>query len=137
LIETGEPLWDLIDPQVEIEPDPFGPFGGRTYVGHEGLQNWGRDITEVATEAWSEIDDVIDAGDVVVVLGRNWTRGRYSEATGGELVVGLPFAWGLSDTRRATRPSQGLSTPSGGPRSRRAAGVGDVAGERGGGARPL
>ena len=93
MIETGEPRWDLIDPQVEIEPDPFGPFGGRTYVAHEGLQNWGRDITEVATEAWSEIDDVIDAGDVVVVLGRNWTRGRYSEATGGELVVGLPFAW--------------------------------------------
>jgi ketosteroid isomerase-like protein len=93
LIETGEPLWELIDPQVVIEPDPFGPFGGRTYVGHEGLQSWTHDITEVATEAWPEIDDVIDAGDSVVVLGRNWTRGRYSDASGGELVGGLPFAW--------------------------------------------
>jgi ketosteroid isomerase-like protein len=88
---TGELPLDLVDAGVELVPDPMGPFGG-TYRGHEGVRRWFSELTELdAIESRLEVDELIDAGDAVVLIARRRVRARYSDTTGGVLTTELPF----------------------------------------------
>jgi ketosteroid isomerase-like protein len=79
--ETGEFLWAEIDPDAVFVIDP-GSFVAGTYRGHEGLRDLLRLTDEVFDEFRYEVDEIADAGDSVVVLGRICGRGVQSGATG-------------------------------------------------------
>jgi len=87
--EMGEPPWNEVDPDAVFEIDP-GSFVGGTYRGHEGIRELLRLTAEVFEEFRYQVDELIDAGDSVVVLGRIHARGVQSGATGmqqGALVL--------------------------------------------------
>ena len=79
--ETGEPLWTEIDPDAVFVIDP-GAFVAGTYRGHEGIRDLLRLTAEVFDEFRYEVEDVVGAGDSVLVLGRIRARGVQSGATG-------------------------------------------------------
>jgi uncharacterized protein len=79
--ETGEPPWAHIDPDAVFEIDP-GSFVGGTYRGHEGIRELLRLTDEVFAEFRYQVNELIDAGDSVIVLGRIYARGVQSGATG-------------------------------------------------------
>ena len=79
--ETGEFLWAEIDPEAVFVIDSASFVGG-TYRGHEGIRELHRLTDEVFDEFWYEVEDMVHAGDSVVVLGRNCARGAQSGATG-------------------------------------------------------
>jgi ketosteroid isomerase-like protein len=86
---TGEPDWSDIDRDAVWVIDP-GSFVAGTYRGHEGIRRLLRLTAEVFAEFRYEVDEVVEAGDSVVVLGRIRARGVQSGATGtqsGALVV--------------------------------------------------
>jgi ketosteroid isomerase-like protein len=78
--QTGEPLWEAIDPDVEWVIDPTGLLAG-TYRGHEGIRTFLERLGEVFDNLHVEIDDLIDAGDSVVMLCRARNRGKGSGMT--------------------------------------------------------
>ena len=82
------------------------------------------------TSAWDdwelEVEDYIDAGDTVVVIVRQ--RGR-SKSTG--VLVEMRFGQVWTTRGGEGNPDADVREPGRSPRSRRAVGVGDVAGERG------
>jgi uncharacterized protein len=89
--ETGEPPWAEVDPDAVFVIDP-GSFVGGTYRGHEGIRTLLRLTAEVFDEFRYEVEELVDAGDSVVVLGRIHARGVHSGATGtqyGALVFGV------------------------------------------------
>jgi ketosteroid isomerase-like protein len=79
--ETGEPLWNEIDPDAVFVIDPESFVAG-TYRGHEGIRDLFRLTAEVFDQFRYEVGDVVDAGDSVLVLGRISARGIQSGATG-------------------------------------------------------
>ncbi len=79
--ETGQFLWAEIHPDAVFVIDP-GSFVGGTYRGHEGIKELLRLTDEVFDEFRYEVEDILDAGDSVVVLGRVYARGVQSGATG-------------------------------------------------------
>jgi uncharacterized protein len=88
---TGEPPWALVDPDAVFVIDP-GSFVAGTYRGHEGIQTLLRLTAEVFDEFRYEVEEMVDEGDSVVVLGRIRARGVQSGATGtqhGALVFEL------------------------------------------------
>ena len=91
--ETGEFVWELFDPQVELVIDPFANLAG-TYVGHEGVRRYLDDLMALRPmEARIDVDELVDAGDTVVWIGRYWTRGRYSDAAHSEIAGEIPVGW--------------------------------------------
>src|SRR5947208_3104470 len=92
LNRTGEPLREVLDPEVELIIDPTGLLAG-TYRGHEGFRRFIERLSEGFDEWHVEIDDVIDAGDSVVMLGRTRNRGR-----GSGMTVEQPLGW-VQDVR--------------------------------------
>jgi hypothetical protein len=81
--EAGEPVWAEIDPDAEFVIDPGSLLAG-TYRGHEGFRELLRLTNEVMDDFRYEVDDMVDAGDSVLVLGRLSARGVQSGATGGQ-----------------------------------------------------
>jgi ketosteroid isomerase-like protein len=81
--ETGEPLWAEIDPEAVFLIDP-GSFVAGTYRGHEGIRDLLRLTAEVFDQFRYEVDDLVDAGDSVLVLSRIRARGVQSGATGAQ-----------------------------------------------------
>ncbi len=81
--ETGEPLWAEIDPEAVFVIDP-GSFVAGTYRGHEGIGDLLRLTAEVFDQFRYEVDDLVDAGDSVLVLSRIRARGVQSGATGAQ-----------------------------------------------------
>ena len=79
--ETGEPLWAEIDPEAVFVIDQ-GSFVADTYRGHEGIRDLLTLTDEVFDQFRYEVDDLVDAGDSVLVLGRIRARGIQSGATG-------------------------------------------------------
>jgi ketosteroid isomerase-like protein len=79
--ETGEPPWAELDPEVVIVIDP-GSFLAGTYRGRDGIQTLRRLTAEVFDEFQYEFDELIDAGDAVLALGRIRARGAQSGAIG-------------------------------------------------------
>ena len=78
---TGDFPWAEIDPDAVFVIDP-GSFVGGTYRGHQGIRDLLRLTDEVFDEFRYEVEDMVDAGDSVVVLGRICGRGVQSGATG-------------------------------------------------------
>ena len=73
---TGEPPWEVFDEEIEVY-DHDTPDQG-VYRGHAGCRRWLEDWG-AAWADWSiEPEQVIDAGDWVVVFIRMRTRGRGS-----------------------------------------------------------
>ena len=81
--ETGEPLWTDIDPDAVFEIDRESCVAG-TYRGHEGIRELLRLTAEVFDQFRYEVDDLVDAGDSVLVLARLHARGVQSGATGAQ-----------------------------------------------------
>ena len=79
--ETGDFLWAEIDPEAVFVIDP-GSFVAGTYRGHEGLRELLTLTAEVFEEFRYEAEDIVDAGDSVLVRGRIVARGIQSGATG-------------------------------------------------------
>ena len=114
LNETGEFLWAEIDPGAVFEIDP-GSFVAGTYRGHEGIRELLRLTDEVFDEFRYQVEDLVDAGDAVLVLGRIRARGVQSGATGtqhGALVFqirdGLIVAYRSYLDRTEARAAVGL-----------------------------
>jgi uncharacterized protein len=112
--ETGEPLWAEIDQDAVFVIDP-GSFVAGTYRGHEGIRELLRLTDEVFDQFVYEVDDMVDAGDSVLVLGRIRARGLQSGATGtqhGALVFqlrdGLVVAYRSFLDREEARAAVGL-----------------------------
>jgi ketosteroid isomerase-like protein len=81
--ETGEPLWSEIDPDAVFVIDRESFVAG-TYRGHEGIRELLRLTAEVFDQFRYQGDDLIDAGDSVLALGRLHARGIQSGATGAQ-----------------------------------------------------
>ena len=85
------------DPEIEwIEPDGYFPGAGGAHRGVEAVKN----VLSIYPEVWEEfsieVDEVIDAGDVVVVTGRQ--RGRARE-TGRSFTARVANIWNVEDGR--------------------------------------
>ena len=80
---TGEPPWAEIDSDAVWVIDPSSFVAG-TYRGHEGIRTLLRLTAEVFDDFRYEVDEMVDAGDSVVVLGRIHARGVQSGATGAQ-----------------------------------------------------
>jgi len=87
---TGEFLWDAIDPEVEWVIDPMALLAG-TYRGHEGVKMFLARLEEGFDQMRIELDNLIDAGDSVVALGRTCFHGLGSDVT-AEQAIGWVFA---------------------------------------------
>ena len=91
------------------------------------------DFYLAATDTWDEgatqIGEVIGSGDTLVINNRRDARGRASGAN-----VEFSYWSVIHIPERKGGPPRMVRRPRRGPRSRRAAGVGDVAGERRAGA---
>ena len=117
---------DLYDPDVVFVQGAGFPESG-AYHGREGIREYMRTFLETWTRLCIGADELLEAGDTVVVEVVQRGAGRAKRGTRRVPLlpcVVLPRAQGDSPRR-----DQG---PGGRPRSRRAFGVGDVAGERGG-----
>ena len=80
---TGEPPWELIDPDVEWVIDPNAWMGG-TYRGHDGVRQFFGRVAEVFDRFQLEVDSFLDAGDAVVALGRTRVHAELSGVTTGQ-----------------------------------------------------
>jgi uncharacterized protein len=69
------------------------PWGG-TRHGRDGLAAFGTIFRDHVDGQWADPDDFIEAGDLIVVLGR--LRGR-AKASGREYEVHFAHIWTLSD----------------------------------------
>jgi ketosteroid isomerase-like protein len=75
-LATGEPPWELFDEEVEVF-DHDTPDQG-AYRGHAGWRRWLEDWGAAWAEWSIEPEELIEAGDSVVVFIRMKTRGRGS-----------------------------------------------------------
>jgi ketosteroid isomerase-like protein len=78
--ETGEPPWELLDPEVEWTIDPPAWLAG-TYRGHTELKELTRRIAEIFDEFRYDMDDFLPVGDRVIGIGAIRVRGAQSGAT--------------------------------------------------------
>jgi ketosteroid isomerase-like protein len=68
--ETGEPLWELIDPDIEWVIGPPAPaWVAGTYRGHGELKDLARRTAEAFDEFRYEIEELLPGGDQVVASG--------------------------------------------------------------------
>ena len=74
--ETGEPLWEAIDPEVEVYDHDIPDAG--TYRGHAGYRRWLADFGEAWSEFSLEPERWIDAGDRIVFIFQLTAKGRGS-----------------------------------------------------------
>ena len=112
--ETGDLPWTEIDPHAVFVVDQDAFLGG-TYRGHEAIRGLLNLMADVYAEFRYEVDDIVDAGDAVLVLGRIHARGVQSGATGtqqGSLVLqvrdGLVVAYRAYLDRDEARAAIGL-----------------------------
>jgi ketosteroid isomerase-like protein len=80
---AGDLPWDLLDPEVEWVLDPPAWLAG-TYRGHDGVGTLLSGMAEAFDEVRLEVDRYLDAGDVVVTLGRMEVRVGLSGVTTGQ-----------------------------------------------------
>jgi ketosteroid isomerase-like protein len=77
----------------ELILPPTVPWGG-TRHGRDGVEAFATIFRDHVEGHWADPDDFIDAGDMIVVLGR--LRGR-ARATGKEFEEHFAHVWTLSD----------------------------------------
>jgi ketosteroid isomerase-like protein len=66
-------IFPLYDPDIEIN-DLFG----HVYRGLDGVREWARDFLSIWDEGGIQVEELIDAGDNVVAVGRGWAKGKQS-----------------------------------------------------------
>ena len=104
-------VWDLSNWRpAELDPMPV-------YTGHEGVREAWRDRLSAWGEVDYEVEELMDVGDHPGSPGWTLQRRADRQHPRGGLDVG----------RRQGHSAAGVRRPPGGPRSRGAAGVGDVA----------
>ena len=81
--ETGEFDWTVVSEDVEWVVDPDAWLGD-TYRGRDGIRLMLTRLAEGFDEFHLEVNEYVDAGESVVVLGRTRVRGGLSGATGGQ-----------------------------------------------------
>jgi ketosteroid isomerase-like protein len=98
-IYTALTRWDVeelvADLTHDVEwsmPEPL-PWGG-THHGPDGVRAFATIFRDHIDGPWAEPDDILDAGDRIVVLGR--LRGRAKES-GQEFEVDFVHVWTLTD----------------------------------------
>jgi ketosteroid isomerase-like protein len=69
------------------------PWGGKRH-GHDGVSAYATIFRDHVDGQWADADDFIDAGDLIVVLGR--LRGR-AKTSGEAFEVHFAHVWSLSD----------------------------------------
>ena len=85
-------------PEVEIHSFFAGLAEGGVYRGHEGLQRWLSDLTDAFEIVRADVDDGLEVGDVVVLVGRIHYRGK---ASGVETAA--PAGWTFQFRRGKVR----------------------------------
>jgi ketosteroid isomerase-like protein len=85
-LNAGEFVWAEIDPEIVWVVSPLLLLAG-TYFGHGGLRILLRHINELFDQARYEVDDLIDAGESVVALGRFRWRAAQSGMTGARPIA--------------------------------------------------
>ena len=112
---TGEPLWDVIDSEIEVY-DHDVPDAG-TYHGLAGFTEWLTNWGESFENSAMELERLVDAGDQVVSLTVIRAAGRGS----GVSVERKDAIVSTFQDGKITRID--LQRPSTSPRSRRAVGI--------------
>ena len=117
------------NPQVEWfwPPELRSIVGREVYRGQEGVEEATRDWFQAWEHYTLDAEDLVDAGDSVVVL-QPWTRAHQAGWTPMWKSRGAEV-WTFRDGKIIA--NAGIRRPRRSPQSRRAVGVGDVAGERG------
>jgi ketosteroid isomerase-like protein len=75
LNETGQPAWDLYDPELVWTTRADGP-AHQTYRGLDGLRRGTESLREVWVQIHVEVSEMIDEGDIVVSVLRWDLRAR-------------------------------------------------------------
>ena len=114
------------DPEIEWSTTEGASIEAATYRGHEGVRRYFGHLDDEFDDLRFEVQELIEAGDQVILTVRAGGRGKTSGAP-----VELTMSRRLHAAGRHDRPHAQLRGQGRGPRSRRAVGVGDVAGERG------
>jgi ketosteroid isomerase-like protein len=73
---TGEPIWDEFDEAIVVR-DHQSPDQGE-YFGHAGWRRWIEDWSAAWTEWSIEVEEIVDAGDAVLVLIHHTAHGHSS-----------------------------------------------------------
>ena len=73
-------VMELIDPVIEVHPDPRSSWPGiePVFHGHDGVNRYLGAIYDAFSEYRAEVEDVLDAGDQVVTLAIERARGKQS-----------------------------------------------------------
>jgi ketosteroid isomerase-like protein len=90
-----EALLATLHPEMEWHP-LLGELGGGVYRGHEGVRRLVSEVYETWERFRIDVDDVIDAGELIFALSRSRGRGR---ASGVEADVRLVTVWEMRDGR--------------------------------------
>jgi ketosteroid isomerase-like protein len=85
-LNRGEFVWAEVDPELVWVVGPLLFLAG-TYFGHGGVRALLRQINEIFDQARYEVEDLIDAGESVVALGRFRWRAAQSGATGARPIA--------------------------------------------------
>lgn len=75
-VETHEVEWDALHEKLEIHDHDIPEHGD--YYGHEGFLRWLREWSEPWSEWKLEVEEVLDAGDEVVVVIHLAAKGAIS-----------------------------------------------------------
>ena len=78
--ETGEPLWELLDPDIEYVMDPPASLAG-SYRGLAQFKWLNSRGAKLFDEFRYELDELLPAGDLVVSLGGVRGRGALTGAS--------------------------------------------------------
>jgi ketosteroid isomerase-like protein len=80
--EPPHALAALIDPDIEVHPDPRSAWPGiePTYLGYDGINRYLGSIYASFEDYHADPEQLLDAGDRVVVLAIERGRGRHSGA---------------------------------------------------------
>jgi ketosteroid isomerase-like protein len=70
---TGEPIWDDFAETIEIR-DHQSP-DQEHYVGHDGWRRWIADWSAAWTDWNVDVEDIVEAGDSILVLIHHTARG--------------------------------------------------------------
>ena len=93
-----ETVLSLYDPEVEWDmtrhPKRGGFFGGGRLYGHQELRRWFREWYESFEDFEHTCDELIDAGQQVVSVGRDRGRGRGSGVEVEDPIAGV---WTIRD----------------------------------------
>jgi ketosteroid isomerase-like protein len=73
---TGEPVWELIDENVEIHDHDI--MDGSDYRGHDGFRRWLADWADAWSSFSADVEEYIDGGGCVVVVLRMRATGAAS-----------------------------------------------------------